>query len=122
LLAAGQQSVPGRLGSWTLDDHGSDSPWLPAVVLREVAVGTGALGIRYADGTGIGHWSAHAAPASDPGGLELIGLGERDGAVPPPLQEVRPETPPRGQWVLAVRLDRADGRGDATYFWLIRVD
>jgi hypothetical protein len=121
LLAGGQQSVRGRLGSWTLDDHGSDSPWIPAVALREVAVGAGALEIRYADGTGIGHWSARAAPASDPGGLDLIGLGERDGDVPP-LQEVRPETPPRGLWVLAVLLDRADGRGDATYFWLIRVD
>jgi hypothetical protein len=117
LVLAGTEA-PGTLGSWTLDGQGSDSPWLPAAALAEVEVGPGPLMVRPVDGASIGAWSAHRAPASDPSGRALTGLGGREEDTPA-LDAVALDPLPAGRWVVAVRLNRADGRGDATFYWLL---
>jgi hypothetical protein len=108
------------LGAWTLDGQGSDSPWLPASALVEVAASSSSWSVRLGGGDQIGAWSARAAPASDVTGESAIGLGERDDAEPS-LDEVTLGPLPPGRWVIAVRVDRADGRGDATFYWLVSV-
>jgi hypothetical protein len=109
---------PGVLGSWTLDGEGSDSPWLPPAALTEVGVDAAGLTVRFAGDVEIGAWSARAAPVSDPAGEAAFSVGGRDGDHPA-LNSVTLDPLPPGRWVLAVRLDRADGRGDATFYWLV---
>src|SRR5687767_12115039 len=41
-------SAAAKLGSWTLDGQGSDSPWLPATALPEIEVGSAALTVQFA--------------------------------------------------------------------------
>lgn len=118
ILRGAASEIPGTLGSWTLDGRGTDGPWLPAAALVERAVGQERLMARYADGAEIGAWSARAAPATDPRGTSTFGVGGRD-EDSPPLSSVAIDPLPSGRWVLAVRLDRADGRGDATFYWLL---
>jgi hypothetical protein len=118
VLIAADTEAPGALGSWTLDGQGSDSPWLPAAGLAEVTTGSGRVTVRLADGVPIGAWSAQAAPATEPGGQIVTSLGGRDESEPA-LDAVALGPLPPGRWVVAVRLDRADGRGDATFYWLV---
>jgi hypothetical protein len=111
----------GTLGSWTLDDRGSDSPWLPATALSGQDVPLlAAISVHLDGATAVGAWSARASPATDSLGESGIGLGGREEAEPP-LQAVTLDRLPPGRWVVAVRLDRADGRGDATFYWLLTV-
>jgi hypothetical protein len=120
LVTAGAE-IPGTLGSWTLDGRGSDSPWLPASALPERAITTpAAIVVRFVGSAQIGAWLARAAPASDPEGGLGIGIGGRDEGAPP-LNAVTLDPIRSGRWVVAVRLDRADGRGDATFYWLLSV-
>jgi hypothetical protein len=81
-------------------------------------VGQERLTAGFADGAEIGAWSARAAPATDPRGTSVVGVGGRDADFPL-LSSVAIDPLPPGRWVLAVRLDRADGRGDATFYWLV---
>jgi hypothetical protein len=118
VLELGAATFVGALGSWTLDGQGSDAPWLPAAVLTDVSVGGQTLTVRFADGSPVGAWSARAAPSTDQRGDSAIGLGERD-EDQPPLGAVTFGPLPAGTWVVAVRLDRADGRGDSTSYWLV---
>jgi hypothetical protein len=120
VLEAPGGPIRGTLGSWTLDGQGSDSPWLPASALHEVAVRQGRITVRFGGEVAIGAWSARLAPANDPAGETATALGEREPDQPPSPAVVL-ESPPAGRWVLSVRLDRADGRGDATFYWLLRV-
>lgn len=111
----------GTLGTFTLDDHGTDTPWLPASTLPQVAVGADSeVNVQFADGTPIGFWQAIYAAADDLVGDVTVGLGER-AAESPPLDAVTFPAPPSGEWVVSVRLRFADGRGDATYYWYLAV-
>jgi hypothetical protein len=112
--------IAGSLGSWALDGQGSDSPWLPASALRQAALESRRITVRFAGDVPIGAWTARIAPAGDRTGETATALGERE-AADPPLPAVVLEAAPPGRWVLSVRLDRADGRGDATFYWLLRV-
>ena len=120
VLLVDSAAAPGALGSWTLDGQGSDSPWLPAAALAEVAIGPSPLFVRFADGVRIGAWTARAATASDVAGDMAGALGGREEAVPA-LASLEFGPPPPGRWVISVRLDRSDGRGDATFYWLVVV-
>jgi hypothetical protein len=121
VLVAGATSSPGKLGSWSLDGRGGDSPWIPAAALTPVAVGSAdSIAVRYADGAPVGAWTARVAAANDPGGLVTTAVGGRDLALPP-LAGVELHGLPVGSWVLQVRLDRSDERGNAIFSWLLEV-
>ena len=119
LLTAAGDEIPGILGSWTFENSGSDSPWLSARGLPGVrAVAGSRLRVRLAGGQPIGAWSARAAAATDTRGQRPIDMGARE-VGEPPLDELTLEVLPPGRWVLAVRLELADGRGDVTCYWLV---
>jgi hypothetical protein len=122
VLAAPGVEAPGTVGSWTLDGSGSDSPWLSAAGLREIDIGRGPVTVRLDGGRPIGSWLARAAPAADRTGETAVELGGRDDGQPALDHVDLEQLPPAGgPWVIAMRLDRADGRGDATFYWLIIV-
>ena len=107
----------GVRGSWTLDGTSSEGQWVPASALEPMLVTTADLVlVGWADGTPIGEWTALIAPAADASGAsaEAAGSGDAGGADFVTFGRVSP-----GEWVLAVTLHRADGRGDATYYWAI---
>jgi hypothetical protein len=111
--------VPGELGSYVFEGSGSDSPWLPFDSLSVVTVAAGVpLTIAFEDGTTIATWSAAVAAAEDEAGEAGQGVGGR-GSGEPPLAAVATDAIPVGRWVLSVRLELADGRGDATYYWAL---
>ena len=119
VLAGGGGPVIGALGSWTFENNGSDSPWLPAASLSEITVIPGArLTVHLDGGEPVGTWSAQVAAASDTRGEWPSSAGGRDEAEPP-LSEVVLDALLPGRWVLAVRLELTDGRGDATWYWLV---
>ena len=120
-LTAGGSSAAGTLGTWTLRGAGSDSPWLPATAVMGLAAGTGdRLAVRFDDGTAIGSWAAVVVPADDPTGLDATTLAART-ATDPPVAIVDLPAPPPGRWVFQVRLDLADGTGQAFYSWGLTV-
>lgn len=119
LLTAAGDEIRGILGSWTFENSGSDSPWLSAAGLPGVrAVAGSRLRVRLAGGQPIGAWSARAAAATDTRGERPIDMGARE-VSEPPLDELTLDVLPPGRWVLAVRLELADGRGDVTCYWLV---
>lgn len=107
----------GYLGSYEIDGTGSDGPWPPFDSLSRVIVGAQeTLTIRFVDGSDIGEVVAVIAAASDTTGSSTQAVpsapgGNAASVVVGPL--------PAGQWVLSVRLFRADGRGDGTTYWAI---
>jgi hypothetical protein len=112
----------GILGSWTLDGRGSDAPWLPASALEPVHLDAGApVTAAYGDGAAIGAWGAWIAGVDDPRGSAATWIGGRE-STEPAVPSVTVGAVEAGVWVLAVRLDRADGRGDATFYWLLLAD
>lgn len=112
-------AVAGGLGSWSLDGMASDAPWLPADVLETVDVPLGArLAVTFADGAAIGTWTAVLADVADRDGAVARTVAQGDGSGG---SAVEVEAPPPGEWVLAVTLTRADGRGRATYSWAVSV-
>lgn len=121
LLVGGSASASGTLGSWTIDARGSDSPWIPAAALRTIDVDSGSiLEVAFEDGALIGSWQASYAAVADAEGLRPTSAGGRETDAPE-LGRVTLEALPIGTWVASVRLFRADGRGDATFYWLLRV-
>jgi hypothetical protein len=106
----------GTPGSWTLDGRGSDAPWLPASALQPVHLRTGAEVTA-----AIGAWGAWIAGTDDPRGEMATWIGGRE-TTEPALPSVTVGGVEPGAWVMAVRLDRADGRGDATFYWLLLAD
>jgi hypothetical protein len=103
------------------ENSGSDGPWLPAARLGEIQVAAGVpLTVRLAGGEAIGAWSAQVAADEDARGERPSGAGGRETAEPP-LDQVALEMLQAGRWVLAVRLELADGRGDATWYWLVSI-
>ena len=119
IVIAGK-ATPGDLGSYVIDDRGSDGPWLPSATLPAVhAAATDALTVRFVDGVPIGEFVAVIAGAADTSGSSPRGVqaaatgGDAASLTVGPL--------PPGKWVLSVRLFRADGRGDGTTYWAVTV-
>jgi hypothetical protein len=107
----------GYLGSYEIDGHGSDGPWVPYDSLSHVVVGSqDTLTIRFVDGTDIGEADAVIAAASDTTGSSprAVPVGPGGNATSVTVGPL-----PAGTWVLSVRLFRADGRGDGTTYWAI---
>ena len=119
LATGGGLAVDGVLGSWTLDETSSDSSWIAASELEAATLSADDLIlIGWADGTPIGAWSAKIADAADATGASATdaGSGDVSGADYVTFGRVA-----AGEWVLAVTLHRADGRGEATYYWSLKV-
>ncbi|MBF8289228.1 MAG: hypothetical protein HW391_196 [Chloroflexi bacterium] len=112
--------VAGTLGSYGIDGRGGDAPWLPFDSLPVVTLASGGIVVaRLVDGVAIGQAIAVVAAQDDAAGLhlrevmvEMIGASA-DKVTIGPL--------PAGSWVLAVRLFRADGRGDGQTYWAVTV-
>jgi len=119
-LAGGHGCVAdGVRGSWTLDGAHSESPWPPTSALEPMLLSTDDLVlVGWADGAPIGEWTAQIGAASDASGASAqdAGSGDAGGADFFTFGHVS-----SGEWVLAVTLHRADGRGEATYYWALRV-
>lgn len=110
----------GTLGSWALDGSGSDTPWIPSPALTPIEIVRGSsLAVRFGTAIPIGPWQALGAAAADRTGQAPFGLGAREGG--PPVALVPVDDLPSGDWVLSVRLFRADGRGDGTFYWFVQV-
>ena len=119
LAAGGADVVDGVIGSWTLDDMSAETPWKSATSLETVTMTPDDLVlVGWSDGTPIGTWAARIAPATDTDGsnAEPAGSGEAGGADFVTVGRVSP-----GDWVFEVTLTRADGRGEATYYWSLEV-
>jgi hypothetical protein len=113
VLVAGSGRHAGEVGSYTWAGGSDSAPWLPATALAPAPVG-GADGasIEVLGDVAIAEWVARAAPADDPAGASVTPLGTGAGEPSFPL-------PAGGPWVVAVHAVFADGRGDATWYWLV---
>ena len=112
--------TPGELGSYVIDDHGSDGPWLPFDTLPGFHVApTETLIVRFVDGVAISDYLAVMAAAADSSGTAPRGVPAR--AADTASQSLVVGPLPLGTWVLSVRLFRADGRGDGTTYWAVTV-
>lgn len=113
--------IDGTLGSWAIDGLGSDAPWLPALALTSIDIAGDAIAsVAFDDGALIGSFAVSLATISDVRGEAAHRVAGRE-AIVPPLGAVTFGPVPRGAWVLAVQLVRADSRGEATFYWLINV-
>lgn len=109
----------GVRGSWTLDERSYESTWVSGTTLDEVRLTTSDLVlVGWADGTPIGEWSARIATAADPSGAlaREAGSGDAGGADFVTVGRIA-----AGEWVIELTLERADGRGRATYYWSLSV-
>jgi hypothetical protein len=114
LAVDGGDPVVGELGSFTWQDGGSDSPWLPGTPIR---VGNGErFTLTLADPIGIGSWTASYVSAADLQSATSVGLGEGTGA------PVTFDVPPPGAWSVYVSVRFAENLGSAAYFWHVEVD
>lgn len=112
LAAEGGDPVAGQLGSFTWNDGGSDSPWLPGA---PVEVGAGEpLTVRVADGVAVSEWSARRVPAGTANGSGALGLG----GGPAPITF---NAPGPGSWSVQVLVRFPDGLGSAAYYWQLTV-
>jgi hypothetical protein len=115
----GASAVDGQLGSWTLDGTANDSPWPAPTGLETVEAGLDArLFAGYADATPIESWKVQYTDVADTMASRLKdgGGGQANGSDFVSLAALPP-----GEWVVGVTLRRADGRGEATYFWVVRI-
>ena len=120
VLVTNISATEGELGSYTIDEQGSDAPWLPFGSLIGVEVGVGQpVSVRLLDGGLISAWVADLAAWDDTTGSLARRVAERDDG--PGVENVGLDRIPVGRWVLAVRLFRADARGDGTTFWAVTV-
>jgi hypothetical protein len=113
-------TVAGALGTYTIDDTGSDSPWLPFDTLPSVGLGVAETpAVRFVDGVAIGQFQVEIAAATDtagsapreaPGGM--LAADGRSFTIGPL---------PAGRWVLVARVFRADRRGDGLTYWAVTV-
>jgi hypothetical protein len=121
LIVSGAERHEGELGTYVYRGAGSDAPWLPARTLASVPVrSSDRLSVALVDGGVIGPWAATIAPAGDDQAERGRGLAadETAGGL---RESVELPVPPRGGWVLMVRLDYGDGSGSGAYFWLVEV-
>lgn len=112
LVVEGGDPVVGQLGSFTWENGGSDSPWLPGAPIH---VGAGEqLTLTLANPVGVADWTVSRAPESD--GSGEVGVAQGSG------EPVAFLAPPIGTWSVYVGVRFAGNRGDAAYFWQIQVD
>ncbi len=112
LAVEGGDPVTGRLGSFTWNGGGSDSPWLPGA---PVTVGTAErMTVSFATDPGVAGWTARRAAAGTSDAADAVGLGQ--GAIP-----VTFSPPPPGTWSVQVTVQFANGRGSAAYYWQVTV-
>ena len=113
--------ISGTLGSWAFEDAGSDTPWIPSTAMTPLDVAAGrVLAVTFADAAPVGAWQAAAAHVADHSGRAAWVVGGRDTSEPS-MRTVVVGPLPVGDWVLSVRLFRADGRGDAAFYWSVMV-
>ena len=119
-LAAEGEEVVGRLGSYTLDGTGSDTPWLPFDVLPMVTLKPDSRPeIRFDYIGPVTTWAASIAAEDDRLANQATQLA--DGHEAPGAASVTLPPIPPGRWVLAVSLERSDGRGGGMIYWAITV-
>ena len=112
LAVEGGDPVAGQLGSFTWNEGGSDSPWLPGT---PVDVGAGeVLTVTIADGVAVDDWSARRVPAGTTDGVGAVRLG--GGPAP-----VTFDAPAPGSWSVQVLVRFAGGLGSAAYYWQLTV-
>lgn len=119
-IVTADATVAGALGTYTIDDTGSDSPWLPFDTLPSVGLGVAETpAVRFVDGVAIGQFQVEIAAATDtagsaprevPGGM--LAADGRSFTIGPL---------PAGRWVLVARVFRADRRGDGLTYWAVTV-
>jgi hypothetical protein len=110
----GGDPVFGELGSFTWQNSGSDSPWLPGYPIRIGASET--LMVTLAEPFAIANWQASYVPSSDLHSTTPVGLSEGTG------EPITFEAPPVGEWSVSVDVWFAGGIGSAAYYWLVEVD
>ena len=119
-IVTGDATTPGIVGSYTIDGRGSDGPWLPFTSLPAVGVGTRETPtLQFSDGTAIRNVQVLIASAADTSGTSSHGVSSTSLAADGHSVAIGPL--PAGQWVIAARLFRADGRGDGTTYWAVTV-
>ena len=112
LAAEGGDPVTGTLGSFTWNNGGSDSPWVPGARIR---VGAGErLTVTVAGTVGVAEWTARRVPAGATDGTNAVGLGDGTGTI-------TFQAPPPGTWSAQITVRFADGLGSATYYWRLDV-
>lgn len=109
----GGDPVVGELGSFSWQNSGSDSPWLPGNRIR-VAAGE-RLTVTLAEPLAVANWTASRVPSDDRDGPAPIGLGEGSGG------PVSFAVPAHGTWSVLVTIWFADNLGSAAYYWLVEV-
>ena len=112
LAAEGGDPVTGTLGSFTWNNGGSDSPWVPGA---RIHVGAGErLTVTVAGAVGVEEWTARRVPAGSTDGANAVGLGNGTGTI-------TFRAPPPGIWSAQVVVRFAGGLGSATYYWRLDV-
>jgi hypothetical protein len=106
LSADGVDAVEGEVGSFSVGDLSSDSPWLPGA---EVSLPPGAVVlVTLAGDLAPATWTAAYVPAAR---LDAppIGLAEDSGSI-------EFEAPPPGRWSVQVSV-QFEGGGSAAFYW-----
>ncbi len=113
LAAEGGDPVTGTLGSFTWNNGGSDSPWVPGA---RIHVGAGELlTVTVAGAVGVAEWTARRVPAGSTDGAGAVGLGDGTGTI-------TFQAPPPGAWSAQVTVWFTDDLGSATYYWRLDVE
>ena len=113
LAAEGGDPVTGTLGSFTWNNGGSDSPWVPGA---RIHVGAGErLTVTVGGAVGVARWTARRVPAGATDGAGAVGLGDGTGTI-------TFQAPPPGTWSAQVAVWFADDLGSATYYWRLDVE
>lgn len=114
IAVEGGDPVVGELGSFTWQNGGSDSPWLPGYPIR---VGAGeTLTLTLAEPLAFERWQVSYVPRTELWSATPVSLGE--GTAGPTTFPA----PPAGTWSVSVDVWFADGFGSAAYYWLVEVD
>ncbi len=112
LAVEGGDPVVGRLGSYTWQGGGSDSPWLPGASIA-AAVGE-PMTLTLGSGVGVASWTASRVEAGTADGIGAIGLGSGTDAI-------AFVAPAPGAWSVQVAIRFADDLGSAAYYWQLTV-
>lgn len=115
IAVEGGDPVVGELGSFSWQNSGSDSPWLPG---NPIHVGAGEqLRLTLAEPVRIVEWHvSRQPPRSTLDGYGALRMGEGS------REPVTFAAPPPGSWSVNVDVWFADNLGSAAYYWLITVD
>ena len=104
--------MTGTLGSFTWNNGGSDSPWVPGA---RIHVGAGErLTVTVAGAVGVAEWTARRVPAGATDGAGAVGLGDGTGTI-------TFQAPPPGAWSAQITVRFAGDLGSAVYYWRLDV-